>query len=1008
MTSRRGRFQSLAVLAFFVSAAPGASAQEPAQPAAPPPPAAGSPPAAQPPPQAPPPAATSAPAAQEAGEEIFVTGTRVRRKDLTTPAPVAVMTKEQWEQSGKLTIGDFLQTMPEQGNAPNFQLNNGGATYSAEGSTRVNLRSLGVARTLVLLNGRRVVPSGLGASSAVDLNSIPPAVVERIEVLKDGASALYGSDAIAGVVNVITRRSFAGTEARAAYGISARGDAQTFDGQVTTGRSGDAGSFLFSAGFFDQQPSWLRDRKWSDHALFYDYSTGTAKQAGSFRTPEGIVGLPQNPDGTPLAGCVANALCNALVSSDPSWASDVFVRDPTSPNGWRVATNADRYNFAAENYLTIPSRRLQLFTMGDTPFTWARAYYEASYVQRTSQQNAAPMPLNPGDYTVGGGTTPISVSKDSFYNPFGVDLPFAGRRLVEFGHRTYTQELATFRLVAGLDGTLPQESAALGGWYWDASVNYGRTAGTFTTGGAIRNSRIADAVGPSFRLGNGRVVCGGPGPDGVPDTADDVVIPGCVPLNLFGGPNNGSIDPSQIEGLGFTGVSRAFDALFAVDASATGSLVTLPSGEPLSLAVGYQFRRQSGAQIADPIAASGDSADFNFKSTQGSFEANEAYAELSIPVLAAVPGVNRLEASVAGRFVNYSTFGSNFTYKLGARYSPVPDITLRGTYSTSFRAPSIGELYLGQSETAPTASDPCNAPLANLPIDLANQCRATGVPEGGSNDTGNQELTRVGGNPELDPEKAKVFTAGVVVQPVFLRDLSITVDYYDVLVEDLVGQIGTAAIIAGCYPGASNTPQFCDLITRAPSGRILFVSDVNKNVGELRTSGLDFAVRYTLRPSFGRIGLGLDATWLNKFDRKQTVGQTRTIHGRGNFDLGALPAWKVNVGANWAAAGWSAAALARYVGSFKECAAPDMTSDGGVCNASHPAERQVGRHVTVDLSAGYTLASSSIGKTAVVFGVNNVFDQRPRFVYSAVLGNSDPATYDWVGRFVYTRVQQTF
>src|SRR6266481_3307621 len=239
-------------------------------------------------PAEPPTSAQAAPGTKPMEEQIVVTGSRVRRKDLTTPAPVAVLTREQFLESGRLTLGDFLQTLPEQGNAPNFQLNNGGATYGAEGSTRVNLRSLGVTRTLVLVNGRRWVPAGVGASPAVDLNSIPAAAVERIEVLKDGASAVYGSDAIAGVVNVITRKSFNGTELGAQYGISDKGDAQTFDAQVTTGRTGDFGNFIFSAGFFDQKDSWLRDRSWSSKALTFVYPNaafpqGTTIAGGSFR-----------------------------------------------------------------------------------------------------------------------------------------------------------------------------------------------------------------------------------------------------------------------------------------------------------------------------------------------------------------------------------------------------------------------------------------------------------------------------------------------------------------------------------------------------------------------------------------------------------------------------------------------------------------------------------------------------------------------------------------------------
>ena len=994
------RLEAVSIAVLLGPLAAPASAQVPPAANAPPPPA-----------ESPAPTATTgAPSegsTQPFEEEVVVTGTRVRRKDLATPAPVAIIAKDQIQQSGKATIGEFLQLLPEQGNAPNFQLNNGGSTYSADGATRVNLRSLGVNRTLVLVNGRRFVASGVGASPTVDLNTIPIAAVERIEILKDGASAIYGSDAIAGVVNVITRSGFDGTEAAAFYGISGQSDAQTFDGQLTLGRTGNTGEFLFSVGYTNQGSSWLHDRTWSKEALTYDYRTRTAIPGGSFRTPEGTIGLPANADGTPLAACLANPLCNDLVQNNPNWASDSFIRDlanpVNAPQGWRAMSDADRYNFASENYLTIPSTRAQVWSAGNARFDQVRVFYEASYVQNTTQQNAAPFPLNPSDYTLPDGTL-IQVSANSMYNPFGVDLPFAGRRLVEFGDRLYKQDLATFRVVTGLDGGLPGSSGPLSGWGWDVAINYGCTTGTFTTEGAIRNSKIADAVGPSMTDASGTPRC--------VRVAGDIntVIPGCVPLNLFGGP--GTIDPSQQANLGFTGTSRAFDDLLAVTANAAGDLGTLWGDRPLSLAVGYEYRRQAGAQIADPIAASGDSADFNFTTTEGSFYANEVYGELSIPILVHRPAVQNLEASLAGRYVNYDTFGGNFTYKTGARYTPIPDVTLRGTYSTAFRAPTVNELFLGQQETAPTAGDLC-ASLAGASPALVAQCTATGVGAAGSGDNSNQVLTRTGGNKGLQPETARTITAGLVLEPRVVKSLTVTVDFYDITVDDIIGTLGTPTILAACYPAAFNSaaaPQFCNLVSRASTGRILFVSDQKVNSGQLHTSGIDLAARYRLPTPVGHFGFSFDGTWLSVFDI-ENLGQT--IHGKGNFDLagrgygGALPEWKFNLGAQWANAGWSAGALARYVGSFKECAASDGTSVGGLCYVDSSLSRQVGSNVVVDLNAGYQI-KSRLGKTSLLVGVNNVLDKAPQYVYSAPLANSDPATYDFVGRFFYTRLAQAF
>jgi outer membrane receptor protein involved in Fe transport len=960
------------------------------------------------------PVPSDAPPRKNMGEEMVVTGSRLRRKDLTTPAPVTVITREQFEMSGKATIGDFLQTMPEQGNAPNFQLNTGGINYGADGTTRINLRSLGIQRTLVLINGRRVVPGGLGASAAVDLNTIPTEAVERIEVLKDGASAVYGSDAVAGVVNIITRRNYNGTTVGADYGVSGHGDGQTFDAHVITGHSDDHTSAMFSVRFFNQKSSFLRDRDWASQALDYDYTGAGAVPSGSSRTPQGTVVIPQDPvSGKPV--CNGNALCSAMTATD--WTvGKRFIRDPAGPFcgangmgqtecfrafGTAAAANGntgnDFYNFAGENYLTIPSTTVQGFSAGDVKYFGMRGYYELSYTQRTSTQNAAPMPLSPSDFNNN------FVSKDSLYNPFGTDLTqLVGRRLLEFGDRTYSEDLTTFRVVTGIEGSFPQEFGPLQGWYWDTSINYGKTSGTFTTGGSFRNSRVQSAVGPSMVV-NGVPTCVATAGD--PRTA----IAGCTPLNLLGGP--GSIDPSQEDFLGFSGTSRSFDALFTYDANVAGELLKLAADQPASVAVGYEFRRQAGAQTADPIVQSGDSADFNFKSTNGYFVANEAYAELSVPILSNVRWVEALEASAAARYVNYSTFGGNFTYKFGGRYTPIRDVTLRGTYSTAFRAPNISELYLGATENDPSATDPCSD-LSKVSDKTASQCRKTGVTGGGSGDKGLQELTRNGGNPNLTAETAKSFSAGVVIQPRMVPNLSLTVDYFHVTIDNAIGTIGAANILQGCY--ANFNDQYCSFISRNNTGAIQFISDLNQNIAQKSTAGIDFAIRYGLPTAVGRFGFSFDGNVLDHFDSTTTlVTGNQTIHGKGIYDLGLLPEFKAVVGVDYSRGGFVAGVLGHYIGGFDECSNPadPTTAAGGLCtlgnDAQNPNRRRVHAYFQTDVHAGYAL-NTPIGRTSFLAGVSNLFNVTPPYVYSAALANSDPTAYDYLGRYVFGRVQQQF
>jgi iron complex outermembrane receptor protein len=934
---------------------------------------------------------------KKATEEITVTGSRIRRKDLTTAAPVTVISREQVVASGKASVGDFLQSLPEQGNAINTQMNNGG-----NGGTRVSLRGIGAARTLVLLNGRRFVPGGTGADSSVDLNSIPTSAIERIEILKDGASAVYGSDAIAGVVNIITRKSYNASEAAVFAGRSQpHADGTAYDVSVTTGTSGEHGSATFSAGFYTMKPVMAGSRAWSSLPVGYD---ATGKNGG----PNGQPGVYTQGSGTTpfsrffLSKAEAgkqngNTLYNNLVKAYPNARS--FIFDPAIGGyrpflGTALPPVGDGYNFQPDNYLVTPQQRISLFSSGETKLgSSSRAFFEASYVNRQSDQQLAAEPLN----TFG---EKVTVSANNFYNPFGRAFTDVRRRLMEFGYRTYNQDINTFHLVTGVSGSLPDDFGPLHGWFWEIAGNYGRTQSDQVKKGNLRLSALQNAVGPSDPTGTKCMTAAGP---------TGVVIPNCVPLNLFGAPGGSSaITDAQIAGLTFTGTQRGINQLVDVTANVSGELFPLFGDHPVGLALGYEYRNLYGANIPDPFTVAGEASGNKGLITQGRYYTNEGYAELAIPILANVPLAEVLEATAAARVFNYSNFGSDWTYKLGGRWKITPDVTLRGTYSTAFRAPSIADLYQGQQDGFPNVKDPCRGPAGGGPAP-APYCTGTAVNNG---DTSSQIRARVGGDPALKPEKAKIFTAGAVFEPTTVRNLSVTVDYYNLTLTKPIANRTAKVILNGCY--LSGIQELCNLVQRDPTtGQIVNIYDIVTNVGEDRTDGIDVAVRYMVPTvEFGRFNFVVDGTWLHKYDR--TLADGSVIHGKGTFDLaqsgtyGVFPAIKFNAGVSWSLAGFTVGGSTHFIGSFTECG--DSSGDfsgSGLCYVDSTYQRRVGAYNTYDVYVTYALASS-YGKTSLTAGVLNVGDRKPQTIYNGFTAASDPSAYDFMGRYPYLRASHTF
>src|ERR1043165_3376281 len=411
-------------------------------------------------------------AEQEAKTEVItVTGSLIGRKEGDSPSPVSVVDKEELQSAGITNVGDILQKIPAQGNAINAQNNNGG-----DGSTRINLRSLGANRTLVLLNGRRVVASGLGANSSVDFGTIPLAMIERVEVLKDGASAIYGSDAIAGVVNVITRTNMSGTEANIYTATSSQRDGTNYDLSFVTGHSSNRGTITFPGGYQQQKPVMAGDRTFGAQTYSYDFSCTKSEEecrtlSGSSSGPTGRLNtMPNGGPALTVPGCNTK-----FCTPDGNGGFRNYVL-PT-PNSF-----GDKYNFQPLNYLFTPSTRVNLFSNGHYDISKnTHVFFEGQFNSRKSTQQLAEEPVQLALFG-------LTISADSIYNPLGQDVIDYNRRYKEFGPRTFNQEVNTTRLVVGLNGNIDEEVPMVKNWKWETSYNYGRNDATDSTHGDLIRS----------------------------------------------------------------------------------------------------------------------------------------------------------------------------------------------------------------------------------------------------------------------------------------------------------------------------------------------------------------------------------------------------------------------------------------------------------------------------------------------------------------------------------------
>lgn len=935
-------------------------------------------------------------AAQADLEAVVVTGSRIAQ-GASAQQPISILDRDLIEKTNLQSIGEILQQLTTGGSALNAKFNSSGNFgYPPDGggigagSEQVSLRNLDSKRVLVLVDGIRWVneSSASGVSGSADLSTIPLSVVDRIEVLEDGASAIYGSDAIAGVVNVITRKKFSGVEVSGYTGEYSKGG-RTTDVSLTAGGSNDKFSAIFVASYYNQEA--ISSAKWWQSAV-PEPLTGLA--AGSSATPQGRftfcdprVAVPNYGSCTPSQGNYYDVTLNNGTTT-PVWNPAA----PTSGTYHNWVGGQDRFNFAPYNDLLTPSERKSIFT--NVTYTInddVELHVKGLFNNRQSENKAAPEPIFVGPYAGTGGLADgISVAANNPYNPFGITLDSASnfgwvtRRPVEVGPRVFDQNVNTYYLDVGLNGILRFGNE----FKWDINAAYSdnKAEQTFNNGYNIAKIKLA--------LGDVNVC---------------LAVPGCVPLDLFGGQGR-PMTPAMIDYIRATQLDSSDERLALVTANLTGTMFHI--GErSAGFAVGVEHRRYVAAFNPDPLRTTGESQDSPAFPVAASYKVNEAYSEFNFPLLAS------LSTSAAVRYSDYSTFGSDTTGKLGFRWQPIADLAARGTYSTGFRAPNLGELY-GLTQFAPTIVDPCgptSGPVVTGPAvtPLQKACVAQGVPVGFVQ-ANTQITTYTGGNASLHPEKSHSYTLGLQYRAswaekenLFTDKLAFETTYYHYKITGAIQAADLQSLLNSCLAAGGTNATLCAPFTRQASGNLNPPRNLLQNFGVIETGGVDLKIDWSgTQTAWGRPTASIQTTYVTSYravDADNNVSQ-RAVGVEVNNS--SIPRIRLNAELGWNVGDWQASWIVRYLHAVTEACSNAVVTGIPGCESStdfHTLKATVYNDVQLAWQNAFSLSGLRIA-----LGVNNLFGVNPPICFTCTLNGYDAGTYDLPGAFWNARASYKF
>lgn len=916
-----------------------------------------------------------------AAEEIVVTGTRIPRPETAMPNPIISVDAQDIQRSGTTNVTDYLKTLPALVASQSSYDNSGDRSgIGRSGLNLLNLRNLGPDRTLVLVDGRRHVSSVEGLQT-VDLNTIPEELIERVEISTGGASAIYGADGVTGVVNVILKHNFEGLTGRAQAGISSHGDAGQRLLALTAGHN-------FADGRANVTLAWEHGEEDSLAASQRSYLSGP-----------GATGLFLNPNGTftyvPLSNVrYFGTSREGAIDVDFNGVPD-FVGANGAPydTGMAVGPFSSRgtpaYQQGGSGTLLsdygsdlLPRIRRDVFN-GMASFKASDAFqlhveakYARTHTTTLSQPSFGTYLINPDNPY-----TPAAVQP--FVSPFGLLL---SRDNFDFGRQGEDITRETVRTVIGADGELSPHLK------YDLSYVFGRTDVTNRLIGNRYLDRFLDAIdvvqgpnGPTCRVNLAPYVSNFPAITFAPGQ--------CVPLNLFG---EGQNSRAAIDWIMAPTVNRSRLEQHVVSGSLTGdtgTFLTLPGG-PARFAVGGEYRKEISNFTPDSVASQGLTFSNMLPSTHGSFEVKEAFGEVSLPLLADAPFAHLLNVGAALRLSDYTTVGKTTAWKVDGNWAPVPDLTLRGTYSVAVRAPNIAELFSGAGQTFATILDPCSPAF----IGSGTQYRAANCAQlvGGNSPS---PAVQVGGiltgNDQLTEERANTWTAGVVLRPSAIPHLTLTADWYDIRINNAISLVTANQAAQYCVDLPTVANSYCGMIARDGSGNIVGFSLSPLNVSSYSTAGLDLTLDYVIPTErAGTFRAHIVANYLHRLDFTTTAG-TPAIDRAGLGGInGTSPKYQATADLGWTQGQISANWRISY---FSKTNRFDNATTAADPTITAPQYLQYKARFVNDIY----LSADVTEQFQIYAGVDNLFNQQPDIQTLGDTIHAPAYPVSAVGRYFY-------